>query len=75
MAGSSSGDAALAGLAAEADRERSESNAVAELRSQRISDQLSYSKKKTLLDTTYPKYRNTISLMRQGLSGLSLLDD
>lgn len=73
--GGGSSDAALAGLAAESDREAKEDQDLTNIRLQRVNDQLAWGKRKSLLDTTYPRYQKAISAVRQGLSGVSLLDD
>ncbi len=76
--GTSSGGssaAALAGLAAETDREDREAEEFANTRLQRVTDQLATVKRKSLLDTKYPRYQKAISAVRQGISGVSLLED
>lgn len=76
--GTGSGDssaAALGGLAADADREAREAAELTDIRLQRVNDQLATVKRKSLLDTKYPRYQKAISAVRQGVSGLSLLDD
>lgn len=70
-----SSTAALAGLASDADREDQETVDQANTQLQRISDQLATVKRKSLLDTTYPRYQKAISTVRQGISGASLLED
>ena len=75
--GTGSGDssaAALGGLA-DADREAREAAELTDIRLQRVNDQLATVKRKSLLDTKYPRYQKAISAVRQGVSGLSLLDD
>ncbi|MFO1152117.1 MAG: hypothetical protein U1E42_00425 [Rhodospirillales bacterium] len=67
--------AALSGLAADADREDQEAEDATNLRLQRVSDQLATTKRKSLLDTTYSRYQKAISAARQGMSGVSLLED
>lgn len=67
--------ATLEGLAADADRETRESDELTNIRLQRVSDQLTSVKRKSLLETTYPRYQKAISAVRQGISGVSLLDD
>jgi hypothetical protein len=75
IAGGGSSEAALVGLAAEADREAEQDDKVSALKMQRVDQQLSYGRSRSLLDETYPRYRTALSAVRQGLSGVSLLNE
>ena len=74
--GGGSSTAALASLASDAAQDNADSIEVANQRIQKINDDYQWGQSKSLLDTTYPTYRNGLSLVRQGVSGgLSLLDE
>lgn len=71
-----SSTAALASLARDAAQESDDSREIANQRLQRIDEEYRWGRSKSLLDSTYPTYRNALSLMRQGVSGgVSLLDE
>jgi hypothetical protein len=67
--------AALAGLAAEADREGEAQSQDTARKLQRLNQQLSFGQRRSLLDQTYPRYQKALSVVRQGMSGVSLLDE
>lgn len=75
IGGGGSSEAALAGLAAEAEREGAQDQKVSALKLQRVGQEYAYGQRRSLLDETYPRYRTALSAVRQGLSGVSLLDE
>lgn len=71
-----SSTAALAALASDATQESSDARNAANQQIQRINDQYTWNQSKSLLDSTYPTYRNALSLVRQGVAGgVSLINE
>lgn len=73
VAGGRSSGAVLAGLAAEADRERQESREQTRLRTSQIRETLDWQKRKNLLDSTQQGRQATFGLIQQGLRRVPLL--
>lgn len=74
--GGGSSTAALAALASDTAQESSDARNLANQQIQRINEEYSWGQSKSLLSSTYPTYRNALSLVRQGVSGsVSLIDD
>ncbi len=69
-----SSQAVFAGLAAEAEQENADTRALASTRINRISDQLTWSRRKNLLEASRPGNRMAVGLLQQGFRNVPLLE-
>ncbi len=72
-AGGGSVDATLSGLQAEADREEADAQTVTNSRLDRLSQQLGWQQRRSLLDASASQYRSSLSLVQRSLRSYSLL--
>ena len=69
-----SAEAALHGLAAEAQQHDEDSRALAQQRIARINQDVEWSHRRNLLNSYQPQYRASLSLLQQGIRAIPLLD-